>query len=59
MILSGIDVVGVIFGVVDVLFRAVTSKPFAGDLEFASTCDDVLIPAVYFTEMTSYHIQSS
>jgi hypothetical protein len=51
VVLPGVDVVGVVFGVVDVFFGAVTSKPFACDLEFAGTCDVVLTGAVYFTEM--------
>lgn len=35
VVLPGIDVVGVVFGVVDVFFRAVTSKPLAGYLKLA------------------------
>jgi len=60
VVLSGIDVVGVIFGVVNVFFGAVTSKPLACDLEFAGTCDAVLTFAVYVhTETTSLTISEA
>jgi hypothetical protein len=53
VVLSGIDVVGVVFGVVDVLFRAVTSKPLAGYLELAGAYNVVSAYAVYEAEMSS------
>jgi hypothetical protein len=59
VVLPGIDVVGVVFGVVDVLFRAVASKPLACDLEFASACDVVLILAVHIIESTSLTISKA
>lgn len=46
MVLSGIDVVGVVFGVVDVLLGAVASKSLTCDFEFAGTCNVVLTVAV-------------
>jgi len=52
VVLPGIDVVGVVFGVVDVLFRAVASKPLACYLELASTCDLSLASAVYEAGMS-------
>ena len=59
MVLSGIDVVGVVFGVVDVFFRAITSKSLACDLEFAGTCDVVLTSDVYDTETLCFTISKA
>jgi hypothetical protein len=59
VVLPGIDVVGVVFGIVDVLFGAVTSKPLACDLKFAGTCDVVLTAAVYLAEMISLTISKA
>jgi hypothetical protein len=37
VVLSGIDVVGVVFGVVDVFFGTIAAKPLGCDLKFAGT----------------------
>ena len=59
VVLSSIDVVGVVFRVVDVLFRAVTSKPLACDLEFAGACNVALTPAAFITEMVALTISEA
>jgi hypothetical protein len=56
VVLPGIDVVGVVFGVVDVLFGAVASKPLTCHLKLAGTCSVVLASAVYEAEMSSLTI---
>ena len=42
MVLSGIDVVGVILWVVDVIFRSVASETLSGDLELLGSISAVL-----------------
>ena len=52
MILSGIDIVGVVFGVVDVFFGTVTSKSLTSNLEFAGACYTLSEPGVYDVEIS-------
>jgi hypothetical protein len=47
MVLPGIDVVGVVFGVVDVFLGTIAAEPFTGDLELAGAYDDLSEPALH------------